>query len=126
MGHSFYNKNLKNFAREHRNFGTKGEAILWKYILSKRKTGYQFNRQFIIENYIVDFVSRKLNLVIEIDGSSHYGKEKSEYDKKRENRIKELGFIVLRFEERDVIASLNEVSRKIFDTIKSIEEGYKG
>jgi len=66
------NRNLKPFARKLRKVGTKGEAILWSDVLKARKMkGYQFNRQFIMETYIVDFVSRKLKLIIEIDGNSH-------------------------------------------------------
>ena len=82
-----FKQKLKEYAREHRNQGTKGEAILWKYVLKNKKTGYTFNRQFVIDKYIVDFISRKLNLIIEIDGSSHLGKEKSKYDFEREQYL---------------------------------------
>ncbi|WP_317228619.1 MULTISPECIES: DUF559 domain-containing protein [Chryseobacterium] len=34
-----------------------------------------FDRQRIIGNYIVDFYVKTLGLIIEIDGSSHDGKE---------------------------------------------------
>ena len=58
MTHSIkYNSYLKQFARRLRVEGTKGEAILWVYALKARKMyGYQFNRQFPIGNYIVDFM----------------------------------------------------------------------
>ena len=49
-----YNRNteLKPFARELRTYGTKGEAVIWKMVLKARQmNGYQFNRQFIIEDY---------------------------------------------------------------------------
>ena len=83
-------------SRELRTFGTKGEAVLWKKILRARMmSGYQFNRQFIIENYIVDFICRRLNLIIEIDDSSHLTKGSEDY--KRQLRLEELGFTVLRF-----------------------------
>ena len=79
-----YNKNLKPLARELRKHGTKGEAMLWKEALkAKQMMGYQFNRQFPIGNYIVDFISRKLKLIIEVDGSSHDYKGIED----RENRI---------------------------------------
>ena len=49
-----YNRNLKPFARKLRKQGTKGEAILWRDVLKARQMkGYQFNRQFIIDNYIL-------------------------------------------------------------------------
>ena len=116
-----YNKNLKHFARKLRKFGTKGEAILWRDVLKARQMkGYQFNRQFPIDNYIVDFVSRKLNLIIEIDGSSHIGK--SEEDYKRQKQLESLGFIFLRFSEARVIYRIDEVVTEIDYAIECIEE----
>jgi very-short-patch-repair endonuclease len=86
-----YNRNLKPFARILRKMGTKGEVILWQDVLKARQMkGYEFNRQFPITNYIVDFISRKLNLIIEIDGNSHLGKSKEDYE--RQKQIENLGF----------------------------------
>ena len=85
--------------------------------------GYQFNRQFPIDNYIVDFVSRKLNLIIEIDGSSHIGKSKEDY--KRQKQLESLGFIFLRFSEAHVICRIDEVVTEIDYAIECIEEGRK-
>ena len=102
-----YNRNLKPFARKLRKQGTKGEAILWRDVLKVRQMkGYQFNRQFIIDNYIVDFISRKLKLIIEIDGNSHVGKSKEDYE--RQNYIENLGFHFLRFSEARVIPNMNQ------------------
>ena len=116
-----YNKNLKYFARKLRKFGTKGEAIIWRDVLKARQMkGYQFNRQFPIDNYIVDFVSRKLNLIIEIDGNSHIGKSKEDY--KRQKQLESLGFIFLRFSEARVIYRIDEVVTEIDYAIECIEE----
>ncbi len=82
--------------------------------------GYQFNRQYIIENYIVDFICRKLNLIIEIDGSSHITKGSADYD--RQMRLEELGFTVLRFSEFEVLGALEDVHNKIYYAIEAIEE----
>jgi very-short-patch-repair endonuclease len=55
-----YNNILKHFARNLRKFGTKGEAILWRDVLKAHQMkDYQFNRQFPIESYIVDFCIQK-------------------------------------------------------------------
>jgi very-short-patch-repair endonuclease len=115
------NKDLKPLSRELRTFGTKGEAVLWKMVLKARKmNGYQFNRQFIIEDYIVDFICRKLNLIIEIDGSSHLVKNKA--DLERQNKLENLGFSVLRFSEYEVLGALEDVHNKIFYAVKALEE----
>ena len=67
-----YNKNLKGFARELRNNGTKAEACLWKYVLRAGKMqGFQFRRQRPVMNYIADFMCKELMLVIEVDGIIH-------------------------------------------------------
>jgi len=119
------NKNLKPFTRELRTYGTKGEAVLWKMVLKARlMNGYQFNRQFIIEDYIVDFICRKLKLIIEIDGSSHTIRDAQ--DRIRQNRLEELGFYVLRFSEMEVIGFLEDVHNKIYYTVKAIEEKENG
>lgn len=119
-----YNSELKEFARENRKHGTKGEALLWKKVLRARMmNGYQFNRQFIIGNYIVDFICRKLKLIIEIDGSSLVIKNSE--DKVRQDYLENQGFTVLRFSEGLVIYRIDDVINDIFHTITSIEEKQK-
>ena len=116
-----YNKNLKLHVRKLRKFGTKGEAILWRDVLKARQMkGYQFNRQFPVDNYIVDFVSRKLNLIIEIDGNSHVGKSKEDYV--RQKNLEGLGFTFLRFSEARAIYRIDEVVAEIDYAIECIEE----
>lgn len=86
MDKSYYNKKHKKLARSLRKDGTKGEAILWNKVFRARQFyGYQFNRQFCIDGYIVDFISRKLKLVVEIDGYSH--NFKYEKDKLRDKKL---------------------------------------
>jgi very-short-patch-repair endonuclease len=112
MTKSYYNKKLKAFARDLRKHGTRGEAVLWSEILRAKKFyGLQFNRQFAIENYIVDFICRKIKLIIEIDGSSH--QHKVEEDENRDARLEALGYRVLRVREGEVLNDLNNVLRAI-------------
>lgn len=117
----YQNKNLKEYARELRNNSTLGEIILWKKVLRARKFhGYQFNRQFIIGNYIVDFVCRKLNLIIELDGYSHEFKYKQ--DAKRDRILGELGYRVLRFKEGEVRHRLDDVVWQLEKFLESKKE----
>ena len=118
MARYFRNTELKQYSREFRTYGTKGEAVLWKMVLKARKMeGYQFNRQFIIENYIVDFICRKLNLIIEIDGSSHITKGSEDY--KRQIELEKLGFTILRFSEFEVLKALEDVHNRIYYAVKA-------
>ena len=72
---NFYNKDLKIFSRELRTESvSRAEKYLWKSLLKSNKIGVKFNRQRPIDNFIVDFFSKELGLIIEIDGNSHYNK----------------------------------------------------
>ena len=114
------NKNLKPLARKLRKSGTKGEALLWRDVLkAKQLWPYQFNRQFIIGDYIVDFISRKLRLIIEIDGSSHFAK--SEEDEKRQRFLESQGYVILRFSESRVVYRIDEVVTEIDYAIRCLE-----
>ncbi|WP_430812669.1 MULTISPECIES: endonuclease domain-containing protein [unclassified Carboxylicivirga] len=121
MPESHYNKKFKHFARELRNNSTDGEIILWKEVLRARQMyGYQFNRQFAIDKYIVDFICRKLKLIIEVDGYSH--QFKTEKDKLRDRTLNTLGYHVLRIDEYEIKKNLNNVIRVIAATIEELEE----
>ncbi|MEO0156663.1 MAG: DUF559 domain-containing protein [candidate division WOR-3 bacterium] len=100
-----YNPNLKEKARELRKAGNLSEVLLWNELKSKKMLGFDFTRQQIIGNYIVDFHCPKLNLVIEIDGESH--DFKGEYDKERDNYLQSLGLTVLHFKDIDIKKHLN-------------------
>jgi very-short-patch-repair endonuclease len=116
-----FNKNLKLLARLHRKNGTKGEALLWRNVLKARKYWpYQFNRQFIIDDYIVDFICRTLKLIIEVDGSSHFAKDEEDF--KRQQKLENKGFIFLRFSESQVVYRLDEVIAEIDYAIKCLEK----
>ena len=94
MTKNYYNRRLKSLARNLRNDSTPGEIRLWSEVLRARNFyGYQFNRQFPIGNYIVDFISRKLKLIIEVDGKSH--EFKIDDDRKRDQYLNELGYRVV-------------------------------
>ena len=115
-----YNKDLKYLARNLRKNGTKGEALLWRDVLkAKQIWPYQFNRQFPVGNFIVDFICRKLKLIIEIDGSSHFAK--NEEDFKKQEFLEKNGYQILRFSEARVVFRIDEVVAEIDYAIKCLE-----
>src|SRR6056297_2749722 len=83
-----YNPKLKERARELRKAGNLPEVIFWNQVKRKQFKGYDFDRQKIIGNYIVDFYCTNCNVVIEIDGSSH--DHKQEYDAERDAYLESL------------------------------------
>ena len=115
-----YNPKLKTLARNLRKNSTLSEVLLWNQLKGRRIKGYQFMRQKPIDNFIVDFYSSKLKLVIEIDGVSHI--EKSFMDKKRQNKLEALGLTVLRFSDLDVKKNMNGVLQVIGRWIDEFEK----
>lgn len=66
-----FNPKLTKALRKHlRNNMAKADIIHWSKL--KNILGYKFRKQHGIGDYIVDFYCPELNLVIEIDGESHY------------------------------------------------------
>ena len=76
------------------------EVLLWQQLRAKRFRGIKFCRQKPIGSYIIDFFSKELNLAIEIDGATHWDKEKN--DLERQQNLEKKGIRFLRFEDRDV------------------------
>ena len=72
-----------------------------------------------------DFYCHKVKLVIELDGGYHENKEVKIYDRKRENDIAEFGIKVVRFKNAEVINDLENVLRKMSDTIAAIQQEKK-
>jgi len=106
-----YKPYLKSIARKLRNNSTKSEVLLWINLKGKQMCGYDFHKQKPLENYIIDFFSKELMLVIEIDGESHYGNEA--YDKERQEKLESLGIRFLRFEDYEVLYNLEKVFKEI-------------
>lgn len=108
-----YNRSLKEFSRELRNHSTLSEILLWQKLRAGSMRGYTFNRQKTLENYIVDFYCKKLQLVIEIDGDSHLHDDVFLNDVTRQNALEELGLSFLRFSDLEVKKHMNAVLAQI-------------
>ncbi len=102
-----YSNDLKQFSRNLRNNSTLAEILLWQQIKGRKINGCLFARQKPIGKYVADFYCSKLKLVIEIDGSSHLGKE--EKDKIRQDYLESVGLYVIRFRDDEVKTNMEGV-----------------
>ena len=117
---NFYNKDLKEYARNLRNNSTLPEVILWNKLLKRKQLrGYAFLRQRPIKNYIVDFFCKDLNLIIEIDGEIH--KFQKAKDKNREVALKELGYTIIRFKNEQILNEFINVIRTLEEFVDEFE-----
>ena len=112
-----YKKNLKEFSRELRKNMTFAENLHWSKIRRKQLKRYQFYRQKIIGDYIVDFYCPKAKLVIELDGGQHYANNGKGKDRVRDNYLVNIGLKVLRFSDKEIFESLNAVLEKIWGNL---------
>ena len=108
-----YNKKLKEFSRDLRSHSTLSEILLWQKLRSSQFRGYAFNRQKPLGNYIVDFYCLKLDLVIEVDGNSHFFEESVMEDQERQKVIERMGLNFLRFSDLEVKRSMPSVLEEI-------------
>ena len=114
-----YNRNISHRAKELRKAKNLAEALFWDEIKNGKFLGLDFDRQKQIGNYFADFYCAELNLVIEIDGSSHNTRE--EYDIQRDKYMEDLGLRVIRISKEGVLHYIE----KELDEIAKIIEGMK-
>lgn len=109
---------LKEFAKKNKQYPTEAERLMWEYLRGKQ-LWFKFNRQYVIADYIVDFVCLDRKLIVEVDGGYHSEYEQIEKDVHRTERLEHLGFYVLRFSNEEVLTGIETV----LDTIR--KELYK-
>lgn len=110
-GNVNYLSELKETAKINRSNPTEAESLIWQKVLRYQKSRFKFTRQKPIGRFIADFYCAQLNLVIEIDGSSH--NLKKGYDESRDKFLRQIGIQTLRFSNREVINNLESVKAKI-------------
>jgi very-short-patch-repair endonuclease len=105
-----YNKKFKGLARKLRKNSTTSEIKMWSELLrGGNLMGYEFLRQRPVGNFIVDFMCKKLKLVIELDGFTHIHGFVN--DDVKDRCLKDLGFNIIRFSDDDVFFDLENVRR---------------
>jgi very-short-patch-repair endonuclease len=102
-----FNSALKERAKALRKAGNLSEVLLWNQLKKGQFKGFDFDRQKIIGNYIVDFYCAEKQAVIEVDGSSH--DDKAEYDAQRDAFLIGLGLCVIHILDVDVKQNLGGV-----------------
>jgi len=94
----------------------KAEVVLWSRIKGRQVNGRKFRRQYSIGKYVVDFYCPECELIIEIDGDSHYsGVETKNYDSTRQECIESLGLKFLRFTNLEIYNNLQTVLDVIYE-----------
>jgi len=110
-----HNPQLTPLARELRKSMTPEERKLWHEFL--RQHPVKFYRQRVIGNYIIDFYCARAKLVVEIDGSQHFGPAGLEYDKERDAFLKSFGLDIIRIPNNEVHKNFRGVCELIDNAV---------
>ena len=102
-----YNPELRAQARKLRQAGVLSEVLVWQQLHKGKFKGYDFDRQKIIGNYIVDFYCGNCDVVIEIDGNTHDCT--AEHEIQRDIFLKSLGLTVIHILAEDVLNNMRQV-----------------
>lgn len=112
-----YNGSNIKLAKTLRKQATPQENHLWYDFL--RTYPVRFQRQKAIKNYIVDFYCHQAKLIIEIDGSQHYEKEKQEKDEMRTYDLQKMGLRIIRLSNRQINEEFRIVCEYIDNIVKN-------
>jgi very-short-patch-repair endonuclease len=114
-----YNPKLKPYARDNRKCMPKSAIRLWRHVLSNRQMlDYTFKRERPVLDYIADFMCTEMLLVIEVDGITHDDDNQHRRDQRRDKRLTEVGFRVVRYSSWEVLNDIDWVYqdlRRIID-----------
>jgi adenine-specific DNA-methyltransferase len=103
---------LQQRAREMRHAGNLPEASLWRELRGRRFSGLKFRRQHPLGRYIVDFYCAAAQLVVELDGVTHRGRETS--DQQRQDWLEAQGLKVLRCPNHELYENLDGLLEAIW------------
>jgi very-short-patch-repair endonuclease len=101
------------FVKRLRRKMTGPELTLWRELRPLRSTGFIIRRQSQFGIYVVDFVSHRERLVIEVDGVTHDAPSQRAHDAERATFIESRGYIVVRFSNDDVLYATTDVVNRI-------------
>ena len=113
----YYDHNNVKLAKNLRKNMTPWERKLW-YCFFKTYT-VKFQRQKVIDGYIVDFYCARAKLIIELDGGGHYDPNTMKKDEERTRKLESTGLQVIRFSNIDVDKNFYSVCTVIDETVKN-------
>ena len=93
---------------------TPAELVLWGELRGRRFADFKFRRQHPLGPYVADYFCRAANLIVELDGETHFGRERR--DQIRDQKLEQCGYMVIRFLNEQVYEDLDVVLQVIFET----------
>ena len=104
-------------ARRLRSGSTDAEHYLWYFLRSRSFASFKFRRQYVMGDYIVDFICIRKKLIIELDGGQHA--LAVAYDQKRTEFLESRGYTVLRFWNNELFIETDGVLSVILENLEN-------
>ena len=99
------------------------ERKVWYFVRNRQVAGVKFRRQVSISNIVVDFFAPEIKLALEIDGDSHYKDDVQRLkDKKRDEFLKSLGLLPIRFTNLDILKGFEYSMSKLTELVIYLKE----
>lgn len=67
-------------------------------------------------HYKADIVHPSMKVCVEVDGGSHCSRDRQDSDRRRDERLRSLGWLVFRFSNRDAMERTEECARTVLST----------
>jgi very-short-patch-repair endonuclease len=124
MPHSNIEPLTRTRARTLRRELTKAEQAMWSMLRDLRPYGARFRRETPIGPYIADFAWLSARLIVEVDGDSHETVAGRAHDAARDAFLEQQGFVVLRFDNHQVVDSPDFVFLEVLRHVRHLLKGF--
>ena len=108
-----------NRARSLRSSSTAAEDRLWSHLRNRQLAGVKFVRQAPVGPYFVDFLCRKLKIIIEIDGATHSTAPEMSRDAARSSYLEAEGYRIFRAHNSEVAENIDGVLETLLAFIET-------
>jgi len=125
MTKHFNKPSEKEKRRKLRQYQTRAEELVWRFLRSRQLLGFKFKRQYSIDHFVIDFYCPELKLAVEIDGVSHSVPGKKQYDIKRERYLEKFNINFIRIKDEELFGNPNKAFMKIEEGVKRLREKIK-
>lgn len=99
---------------------TSAEKLFWSKVANHEFQNFKFRKQHGIGSYIVDFYCPARKLIIEIDGDTHAIDKAIEQDRVRTDYLRSLGYNMIRYNNRDVLANIDGVFEDLTNKLNKL------
>jgi very-short-patch-repair endonuclease len=106
------------FAKSQRRMSSDYVLTVWQWLRDRRICKQKFRREHPIPPYTVDFFCVSLGLIIEIDGNPHLSKEGISHDRRRDRKLRSMGYDILRIPGYDILRDPASTRKRIVEFVQ--------